>query len=44
LKFGSENQLNVHNYHSILSWDFLLIAQSGKSHATTRLTGYAPHS
>jgi len=31
LKFGTENQLNVHNYLSIhLSCDFHLIARSGK--------------
>jgi len=43
LKFFSENQVNVNNYLSILFCDFPLIAQSGKSHVTTRLIRYAPH-
>jgi len=43
MKFGSENQLNVHNYFSILFCDFPLIARSGKSQVTSSLIGCAPH-
>jgi len=43
LKFGSENQLNVLNYLSIPTCDFLLIARSGKSHVTITLIGCAAH-
>jgi len=43
LKFGSENQLNTHNYLSILFCDFPLIVRSGKSHVTISLIGCAPH-
>jgi len=39
LKFGTENQLNVHNHLSILFCDFPFIARSGKSHATISLIG-----
>jgi len=42
LKFGSENQLNVHIYLSSFS-DFPLIARSGKSHVTISLIGCASH-
>jgi len=41
LKFGSENELNDHNYHSIFVCEFLLIVRSGKSHATISLIGCA---
>jgi len=34
LKYGSENQLNVHNYLSIFFCDILLIAKSRKIHVT----------
>ena len=40
LKFGSENQLNVRSYLSILFCDFSLIAQSGKSHVAIILSKY----
>jgi len=30
LKFGTENQVNLHNYLSILFYAFPLIARSGK--------------
>ena len=41
LKFGSKNQLNVHNNLSILFCDFPLIARSGKCHVTISLTDAA---
>jgi len=44
LKFGSENQLDVHNCLWIFFSDFTLIAaRSGKSHVTISLIGCAPH-
>jgi len=44
LKFGSENQLSIHNYLSIVFFcDFPLIVRSGKSHVTIRFMGCAPH-
>jgi len=43
LKFGSETQLNVGNYLSILFCDFPLIAQSGKGHVTNSFIGCAQH-
>jgi len=39
LKLGSENQLNVHDYLSILFCNFSLVAQSGWSHVTIGLLG-----
>jgi len=44
LKFGWENQLNVHIYLSIFFCDFPLIARSRKSQVTVSLMGCAPHS
>jgi len=43
LKFSSKNQLNAHNYLSILFCDFPLITRSGKSHVAIDLIGYARH-
>jgi len=43
LRFGSEYQLNVHKYLSILFNDFPLIAQPGKIHVTASLIGSAQH-
>jgi len=43
LKYGSENQLNVHKYLSILACDIPLIARSGKGDVTISLIGCAPN-
>ena len=43
VKCDSENQLNVHDYLSILFCDFPLIARSEKRHNTISLIGCAPH-
>jgi len=43
LKFDSGNQLNVHNYISIFSCDFPLIARFGKSYVKITLIGCATH-